>query len=141
MIKIYKFKNEILGNYTGEFELVGKLPIGDQIRQNHIRFRNSDDYVSYINAINATDWNFESEDAIFNGYIYNINTLQFSLIFKSQYGNGCDFKQEIFEYRRKKYFIPTKGYHFVKCISFITGEDYKQQNLDFLRDGKNDQIL
>ena len=36
---LHEIKNEILGDYTVEFELVGKLSIGDQIRETHIRFR------------------------------------------------------------------------------------------------------
>ena len=29
-----------------------------------------------------------------------------------------------------------KGYCFVKCINFLTGEDYKEQYLDFIRNEK-----
>ena len=47
--------------------MVGKLSVGDQIRETHIRFRNNIDYEAYINA---TDQNSESEDAFFNGYNY-----------------------------------------------------------------------
>ena len=75
-------------------------------------------------------------DAIFNGYIYKFNTPQFNLVNRSQCGNGCDFKHEIFEYRGNNCFIPTKGYCFVKCVNFITGEDYKQQYLDYIRNEK-----
>ena len=52
---------------------------------------------------------------------------------RSQYGNGCDFKHEIIEYRGNNCFIPTKVYCFVKCVNFLRGEDYKQQYLDFIR--------
>ena len=38
--------------------------------------------------------------------------------------------------RGKECFIPTEGYCFVKCVNFITGEDYKQQYLDFVRKEK-----
>ena len=97
----------------------GNLKVGDQIRQTNIRFKNVDDYEAYINAI---DQDYESEDAIFNGYIYKIDTAQLKKN-RSQYGNGCDFEHEIIEYRGKNCFIPTKGYCFVKCINFITGQD------------------
>ena len=96
----------------------------------HIRFRNIDDYESYINAI---EQDYESEDAIFNGYFYKINTPQPNKLKKSQYRNGCDFKHEIIEYRGKNCFIPTKGDCFVKCNNFLTGQDYKQQYLNFFR--------
>ena len=55
----------MLGEYTGESEIVGSLVIGDQIRQTHSRFRNITDYESSNNAI---DHDYDSEDAIFNGY-------------------------------------------------------------------------
>ena len=47
--------------------MIGKLSIGDQNRETHIRFKNIDDYESYIVAI---DQDYEAEDAICNGYIY-----------------------------------------------------------------------
>ena len=52
---------------------------------------------------------------------------------KKQNGNGCDFKHEIIEYRGNNCFIPSKGDCFIKCINFLTGEDYKQQYLEFKR--------
>ena len=64
------------------------------------------------------------------------NTPQFNILIRSQYGNGYDFKHEIIEYRCNISFIPTKGFCFVKWVSFLTGEDYKQQNLDFNRNEK-----
>ena len=114
--------------------MVGELSIANHIRQTHIRFRDNFDYESFINAI---DQNYETEDAIFNGYIYKIDTPQFNLYETSQYGNGCDFKHEIIEYRGKKCCIPTKAYCFVKRVLFITGEDYKQQKLDVIRNREN----
>ena len=47
--------------------MVGNLKVGDQVRPNHIRFRNIDDYESYIIAI---DDGYDAEDAIFNCYNY-----------------------------------------------------------------------
>ena len=55
---------------------------------------------------------------------------------RSQYGNGCDFKHEFFEYRGNNCFTPTKGYCFVKCINFITEKRYKEQYLVFNRNEK-----
>ena len=65
-----------------------------------------------------------------------INTPQFNLVNRSQYGNGCDFKQEIIEYRGNNCFIPTKSYCFIKCNNYITGADYKQHYLHFIRNEK-----
>ena len=130
---LHEIKQEILQDYEGEFEMVGNLKVGEQIRQTHIRFRNSSDYEAYINAI---DQDYDSEDAIFNGYIYKINTPQFNKVNRSQYGNGCSFDKIIVEYRGNNCFIPTKGYCFVKCINFLTGQDYKHQYLGFIRNEK-----
>ena len=106
------------------------MKVGDQIRQTHIRFGNIDDYESYIIAI---DQDYESEDAIFNGYTYKIKTPQFNRANRSQYGIRCEFKHEIFENRGNNCFIPTKGFCFVKGNNYLTGQDYKQQYLDFIR--------
>ena len=130
---LHEIKNEILVDYVGAFEMVGNLKAGDQIRQTIIRFRNMDDYESYFNSI---DEGYDAEDAIFNGYIYKINTPQFTKVNRSQYGNGCEYKHEIIEYQGNNCFIPTKGYCFVKCGNFLTGGDYKQQYLDFIRNEK-----
>ena len=62
-----------------------------------------------------------------------MNTPQFNKVNRSQYGNGCDIKHEIIEYRGNKCFIPTKGSCFIKCVNFLTGEDYKQHYLEYIR--------
>ena len=63
---IHEFKQEILLDYTGEFEKVGTLKVGDQTRHTHIRFRNITDYEAHINSI---DGGYDDEDAFFNSYI------------------------------------------------------------------------
>ena len=113
--------------------MVGNLKVGDQIRQTRIRFRNIADYEAYINSI---DQDYDSEHAIFNGYIYKINTPQFNKVNRSQYGNGCSFDKIIIEYRGNNCFIPTKGYCFVKCIIYLFGQDYKREYSDFIRNEK-----
>ena len=90
----HEIKQERIEDFFGEFEMVGNLKVGDQIRQTHFRFRNISDYESYINAI---DQDYESEDAIFKGYIDKIDTPQFNPVKKSQYGSGCNFKHGIIE--------------------------------------------
>ena len=39
------------------------------------------------------------EDAIFKGYLYKTGTPLFNNVVRSQYGNGCDFENEIIGYR------------------------------------------
>ena len=113
--------------------MVGNLKVGDQIRQTPFEFRNMDEFEAYINAI---DEGYDAEDAILNGYIYKLNTPQFKKVDRSPKRNDCDFKHEIIQYRGNTCFIPTKGYCFVKCNNFRTGQNYKQQNLDFIRNEK-----
>ena len=113
--------------------MVGSLKVGDPIRQSHLRIGNIADYEAYINSI---DEGYDAEGSVFRGYIYKINTPHFNKVNRSQYGNGCDLKQEIIEYRGNNCFMPTNGYCFVKFIIFITGEDYKQNYLDFVRNEK-----
>ena len=102
--------------------MVGNLKVGDQIRQTHIRFRNMVDSESFINAI---DERYDAEDAIFKGYTYKSKTPQFKLVNRYKYGNGCDFKHEIIEYRGNNCLIPTKGYCFVKIDKFLNCGDYE----------------
>ena len=104
--KLHEIRQEILMDYTGEFEMVGNMKVGDQIRQTLIRFGNIADYEAYINAI---DEGYDAEDAIFKGYIYKINTLQFNIVNRNQYGNGCVFKHEIDEYRGNNCFFSNKS--------------------------------
>ena len=110
--------------------MVGNLKVGDQIRQTHVRLRNINDYEAYINA---NDERCDAEDAVFIGYIYKLDTPQFSKVNRSQYGNGCHFKHKLFEYRSNTCFIPSNGYCFVICINFLTGQNYQQQYLAFIR--------
>ena len=130
---LHETKNKILLKYTGAFEMVGKLKIGDQIRHTNKRFGNMDDFEGYINSI---DQNYDSEDAIFNGYIYKLDTPQFKKVKTPQYGNGCSFDKIIVEYRGNNWCIPTKGYCFVKCNIYLSSRHYKQEYLDFIGNEK-----
>ena len=130
---LHEIKHEILLDYEGEFEMVGNLKVGDQIRQTRVRFRKINDYEAYINTINQ---DYDSEDTIFDGYIYKLNTPQFNKVNRSQYGNGCSFDEIIVEFQGNNCFIPTKGYCFIKCVNYLTGQDFKQEYLDFIRNEK-----
>ena len=64
----HEMKQGILVDYAGEFEMFGKLSVGEQIRGTHIKFRNITDYDEHY--INAIDERYDAEDAIFNSCIY-----------------------------------------------------------------------
>ena len=127
---LHEIKYEILHDYDGTFEMVGTLLVGDHTKQTHIRFRKMIDFESYINKI---DNGYDADDTIFIGYSYKVDTPQFKKVNRSQYGNGCSFDKISEEYIGNNCFIPIKGYCFVKCINFLTGQDYKEQYLDFIR--------
>ena len=57
---LHEIKQVIFLNYTGDFEMVGKLSLGDQIRETINRFRIVTAYESYFNAI---DEGYEADDA------------------------------------------------------------------------------
>ena len=136
--KLHEFKNEILRGYGGEYKLFGKLTVGDQIRETHIRFRNTPHYEPYKNAI---DEEYDADDAIFNGHTYKIETPDFNVVSRSRYGNGCDFKHQIIEYKGNNFYIPSEGYCFSKCIIYLTESDYKGQISILLEMNKDGQIL
>ena len=102
---IHEIENKSSKSYGGKFEMVGKESSGDLVRETHIGFRSISDYEHYINAI---DQNYDSEDAIFNGYIYKMDTPLFNKLNRSRYGIRCEFKHEIVAYRSNKFFILTK---------------------------------
>ena len=72
-----EIKNEILQDYTGDFELNGKLVIGPIEHKTNVRFKNMDDFESYINAI---DVEYDSEDVTFTGYVFKLNTPHFKVV-------------------------------------------------------------
>ena len=65
-LNLHEIKNEILQDYTGAFELNGKMIIGPVEHKTNIRFKNMDDFEKYINAIEI---DYDSEDVTFTGYL------------------------------------------------------------------------
>ena len=76
-----EIKQEVLRGYTAEFEMIGKLSIGNHARETRIGFTNITEFEHYINSI---DDGFDAEDAIFIGYIFKINTPQINWVIRSQ---------------------------------------------------------
>ena len=69
---LHEIKNEILEDYTGDFELIGSMLVGEVEQKTNIRFKNVHDFESYINAIDNSG--YDSEDVIFTGWLYNLKT-------------------------------------------------------------------
>ena len=91
--------------------------IGPIEHKTNIRFKNMDDFESYIKAI---DIDYGSEDATFTGYVFKLNTPKFIKVNRSQYGRGTDFKQNFVEYTGNNCYISTSGHCFIKCIIYFT---------------------
>ena len=90
-----------------------------------------DDFENFIIAIN--NGGYHSEDVIFTGWLYKLNTLEFNNVNRSQYGRGTVFKQEIVEYLGNNCYIPTGGKCFIKRNIYLTGKDYAEEFLTFIR--------
>ena len=129
-LNLHEIKNEILHDYTSDFELNGKMIIGTVEHKTNIRFKNMDDFERYINAI---DIDYDSEDVTFTGYVYKLNTPHFKVVKRSEYGRGTNYMQEIVEYHGKNCYIPTSGMCFNKCINYFTKKDYTEEFLTFIR--------
>ena len=130
-LNLHEIKNEILEDYTGDFELIGSMLVGEIEQKTNIRFKNIDDFENYINAID--NGGYDSEDVIFTGWLYKLNTPEFKKVNRSQYGRGTDFKQDIVEYKGNNCYIPTSGKCFIKCINYFTKKDYTEEFLTFIR--------
>ena len=129
-LNLHKIKNDILQDYTGDFELIGKMIIGPIEHKTNIRFKNMDDFERYINAI---DIDYDSEEVIFTGYVYKLDTPQFKTVKRSAYGKGTNHMQEIVEYHGRNCYIPTSGMCFIKCVNYFTKKDYTEEFLTFIR--------
>ena len=128
-LNLHEIKNEVLQDYTGDFELNGKMIIGTIEHKTNIRFKNMDDFERYQNAI---DIDYDSEDVTFTGYLYKLDTPQFNVVKRSAYGKGTNYMQEIVEYHGQNCYIPASGMCFIKCINHFTKKDYTKELLTFI---------
>ena len=74
-LNLHEIKNNFLEDYTGDFQLIGSMLVGEIEQKTNIRFKNVDDFESYINAIDNKG--YDSEDVIFTGWLYKLNTPEF----------------------------------------------------------------
>ena len=74
-LNLHEIKNEILQDYTGDFQLIGCMLIGEIEQKRNNRFKNVDDFETYINAI--YNGGYDSEHVIFTGWLYQLNTPEF----------------------------------------------------------------
>ena len=129
-LNLHEIKNEILQGYTGDFELNGLMIIRPIEHKTNVRFKNMDDFESYINAIG---FDYDSEDVTSTGYVYELNTPQFNAVGRSAYGRGTNYMQEVVEHHAQNCYIPTSGMCFIKCINYFTKKDYTEDFSTFIR--------
>ena len=129
-LNLHEIKNEILEDYTGDFELIGKMIIGPIEHKTNIIYKNMEDFGNYINAI---DVDYVSEDVTFTGYVYKLNTPHFKIVKRSASGRGTNYMQEYVDYHGRNCYIPTSGMCFIKCIKYFTKKDYTEEFLTFIR--------
>ena len=111
-------------------ELVESMLIGEKEQKTRIRFKNFDNFVTYINFI-GVDYDFE--DVIFTGCLYKLNTPVLIRLNRAQYGRGTDFKQNFVKFFGNNYYISTSGHCLIKCINNRTGREYTDEILTFIR--------
>ena len=114
-LNLHENKIEILLDYTGDFEMIGSMLIGEREQKTNIKFKNVDDFEGHINAI---DVDYDSEDVIFIGWLNKLNTPEFNRVNGSRHGRGTDFKQENVEYTGNNCFIPNSTNCFLECINY-----------------------
>ena len=130
-LNLHEIKNKILEDHTEDFELIGSMLVGEVEQKTNIRFKNVDDFKSYINAIDNSG--YDSEDVIFTGWLYKVNTPEFKNVNRSHYGRGTDFNQDIVEFIGNNFYIPTSGNCFIQYNNYFTKKDYTEEFLTLIR--------
>ena len=90
-MNLHEIKDEVLKVYNDVLERVGTMVVGRNIRKVSIRFKNII-FETYVKSL--AENGYESDDAIFNGYIHKTETPVFSLVNRSRIGKGTDFKRD-----------------------------------------------
>ena len=127
---LHETKDENLEENRGSFEMIGSMLIGELEEKTNNRYKNVDDFEGYCNAI---DIDYVSEDVIFTGLLYKLNTAEFNKVTRSQKGRGTDFNQNIVEYIVNTCYIATSGNCCIKFNNNLTGNEYTNEFLAFIR--------
>ena len=65
-VKLHEIENDMLDDYTVDFEMTASMLVGEIEQKSFIRFKNADVFEKYINAI---DVDYNSEDIIFTSWL------------------------------------------------------------------------
>ena len=64
-LNLHQIRNELLEDASGNFQSIGSMLIGEIEQKTNVRFKNVDDFETYINAIDNSS--YDSDDVIFTG--------------------------------------------------------------------------
>ena len=104
-LNLHEIKIEISLNYTGDFELIGSMLIGEIEQKTNIRFKI---VYAFETSFNARDnGGYDSEGVSFTGWLYKLNTPEFNKVSSSHYGRGTDFRPDFVEDVGNNCDIPT----------------------------------
>ena len=70
---------------------------------------------------------------LFTGWLYKLNTPEFNKVNRSQNGRGTGLKRDSVEYIGNNCYIHTSSKSFIKCFNCLTGKDYTEEFLTFIR--------
>ena len=76
---LHETKYDLLGHHEGEFEKIGDLINGEDVRKTQIRFRNFNEHEAVMNAMAME---YISEDSIFTNVLYKLNTPVFDSLIR-----------------------------------------------------------
>ena len=130
---LHEITYKVLLDYKADFELNGLMSLGPIEHKTNNRFKNMDDFESYINAI---DVDYNSGDVIFTGYVYKINKPQFNAVKRSPYAKGTNYMKKIVKFHGRNCYTPTSGHCTIKCISYFNKKAYTEELLTFIRTEK-----
>ena len=111
--------------------MIGSVLVSEIEQKTNTRFKIVDDFETYNNAKEKKG--YDSDDVIFTGWLYKLNTPEFKKVNRSQYAGGTVFKQDIVEYIGNNCCIPTSINCFIKCINHFTKKDYTKELSTFIR--------
>ena len=129
-LNLHETLNEFFLEYTGDFEMIRSMLIGEGQQKTNIRFENVEDIQSYTKTV---DVDYDSENVICEVRLYRWNTLQFKVVNRSQYGRCTSFKQDFVEYIGNNCFLPKSGNCFIKCNNRLTDNDYTEEFVASIR--------
>ena len=74
-LNLHGTKIETLEEFTGDFEMIGSMLIGQIEQKTNLTFKIFDDFEAYNKAL---DVDYDSKDVIFTGWFYKLKTPDFN---------------------------------------------------------------